>query len=159
MTEKLKYISDEELERLITQVEQNDLVTAPPDLMENILVAAGMDREQETVVQKTVTRKKEFYAYCFRVITSVAAAVALMFLLPELELRLKGQEQNSSPDFAQTVYRQENLSQEQRVASVPSKEEVLATKITPSKEEVLNDSGFVERVIRNTGLFDKENNK
>ena len=36
MIEKLNYISDDELERLINQVEQEELGAAPPDLMESI---------------------------------------------------------------------------------------------------------------------------
>lgn len=120
MSENLNYISDEELERLINQVEKEELVAAPPDLLENILNAepefshlmcceAIYVSEEEAkqipnacfakrkitevpevlTAQSTVKRmsaagKKEFYAYCFRVITSVAAAVVLVFLLPEL---------------------------------------------------------------------------
>ena len=87
MIEKINYISDDELERLINQVEQEELVAAPPDLMESILEAAGK------------TKKKEFTVYCFRVITSVAAAVVLVFLLPELT---KGMNLNGAASQKQT---------------------------------------------------------
>lgn len=158
MSEKLNYISDEELERLIYRVEQEELVAAPPDLMGDILRAAGLEKEsvQQTEmvsVKKAATRKKEFYAYCFRVVTSVAAAIALVFLLPELSGRIK---QNVSYDFVQTVYKQTVPAYETVVAQVPSKEEVVAIKATPSKEEVLNDTGFIERVVNSTGWFNKK---
>ena len=39
MIENWNYIADEELEHLINQVEQEELVAAPPDLLENILNA------------------------------------------------------------------------------------------------------------------------
>ena len=81
MTDNLNYISDDELERLICQIEENELVAAPPDLMDSILEAAElMDKPPAKVTTvPAASRKKEFSAYCFRVITSVAAAVALVF--------------------------------------------------------------------------------
>ena len=65
MSENLNYISDEELERLIAQVEQEELVAAPPDLMEHILEAeskiyseavGGYSEEAECVLTaRTIT--------------------------------------------------------------------------------------------------------
>lgn len=138
MIEKLNYISDEELERLINQVEQEELVAAPPDLMESILEAAGK------------TKKKEFTAYCFRVITSVAAAVALVFLLPELTkgMNLNGAASQKHPAKSEVV--QTVPSYEEVTVPVPSKSEVLTVKVVPSKEEVLDDTGLLEKVIRST---------
>lgn len=148
MNENLNYISDEELEQLICQVEQTELVAAPPDLTENILKAAGLTQK--------ASKKKEFYAYCFRVITSVAAAVALIFLLPEMTEWIG--RQNVAPDFIKTEYRQEIPAYEEVVTSVPSKEEVVAVKPAPKKEDVLSNTGAVERFIRNAGWFGKGNN-
>lgn len=99
MNQKLEYLTDEELKLLIEEVEQEELVEAPPDLMEGILVATGLaepDRESgvpekapemetQPISVRRVSlekRKKEYRAYCFRVITSVAAAIVLVFLLP-----------------------------------------------------------------------------
>ena len=144
MSEPLNYISDEELEQLICQVEQNDLVAAPPYLMEELLGAA-----EKTVV----SRKKEFYTYCFRVITSVAAAVALVFLLPDFSGMVR--EETPVPEY----YRQEAPSFEEVVGVVPAREEVVAAKNTPTKEEVLNPVGFFDGVINGTGWFDEERNK
>lgn len=144
MTEKLNYISDEELEKLICQVEQEELVAAPPDLMEKILAAAGMTETAVAKAEEHITeikrkpkqiRKKEFYAYCFRVVTSVAAAVALVFLLPQMTDRMDV------------------------VKPVPDKAAIVASEAIPTKEEVLEDTGVVERIIRNTGWFNKTGNK
>ena len=147
MIDKINYISDDELERLILQVEQEELVAAPPDLMESILA------------KSTATRKQEFYAYCFRVITSVAAAIVLVFLMPGLTGRIA--DKNASSDFAQAIYQQEIPPYEDVVDPIPDKEEVVAakTKTIPSKEEVLNKTGLFERVLRNTGWFNKKNEK
>ena len=151
MTEKLNYISDEELERLINQVEQEELVAAPPDLMESILEAVDSAGEPEAkLVAVQAARKKEFRGYCFRVITSAAAALALVFLLPELTkgMKLTGAQM---PEYADksTVVGTIPVRAEV-VKSVPDKATVVVTKPAPSKEEVLNDTGFVEKVISST---------
>ena len=162
MSEKINYISDEELELLISQVEQEELVAAPPDLMESILLAAGLAKEhavaeensltaQKVVaVKKAVTRKKEFYAYCFRVVASVAAAVALVFLLPELTERMTV---NGMP-VVEHVEKSEVVGtipvQAEVVKNAPDRATVVGAKPTPTKEEVLNDTGFIEKVISST---------
>ncbi len=73
MTFREEYLSDLELEQLIRDVEQNELVGAPPDLAEQILHRVRMPN-----------KKREFRRYCIRVMTSVAAAIAVVFLLPEV---------------------------------------------------------------------------
>ena len=171
MNKEFNYISDEVLEQLINQVEQKELVAAPPDLMERILEAVGLEGElpKESVqysepvetkvlpVNSRTARKKEFYGYCFRVITSVAAAVALVFLLPELMGQM---EQNaSSPEQSPVIRQQEVPSYEEVVDTVPDREEVVTAMRTPSKEEVLDDTGIIKRVLDNTGWFNKQNSE
>ena len=152
MKENINYISDEELEQLICQVEQTELVSAPPDLEETILEAAGLVPESIRIKPKA-SGKKEFYAYCFRVISSVAAAVALVFLLPELSV--SGQRTDQMPER----YKQEVPGVEEVVDEVPSREKVILSGETPTREEVLSDTGFFDRVIDASGWFRKENNK
>ena len=155
MNEKINYISDEELERLIFSVENKELVSAPPDLAGNILETCGLLPKLAEARPKT-SKKKEFYAYCFRVLTSVAAAVALVFLLPQMTDLV---EQKALSEFITPAYGQEIPAYEDVVAPVPKKEDVVAVKTALSKEEVLNDTGLVERFIRNTGWFNKNSNK
>lgn len=161
MSEKLNYISDDELERLIFQVEQEELVAAPPDLMESILEVVEFAGEPAEVTEVSViARKKDFYAYCFRVITSVAAAIALVFLLPELTkgMNLNGVASPKHPKKNEVV--QTVPSYEEVIVPVPSKNEVVAVKVVPSKEEVLDDTGFIEKVISNTvDWLNKESNE
>lgn len=153
MNEQLNYISDAELEQLILQVEQEELVAAPPDLLERIIDAAIPEKPM-------VIQKKEFYAYCFRVMTSVAAAIALVFLLPELLGRM---EQVGTPlpgPYEKSAVVQAAPSYEEIVEKVPDREEVVASKPTPTKAEVLNNTGFFEKVISSTaGWFGKESDK
>ena len=148
MKEELNYISDEELEQLILDVEQNELVTAPPDLMDAVL--AKLEEPKIRTVKTVAAKKKEFYAYCIRVITSVAAAVALVFLLPEVSGTVLKQTSLTE------VNRQEIPSREEVSNTVPAKEEVLATGKVPTKEEVLDDTGLFEKVFSNVGWTRKE---
>jgi len=158
MIENLNYISDEELEQLIYQVEQEELVTAPPDLEERILTTAGFSGEPETkiiAVKPVAARRKEFYAYCFRVVTSVAAAVALVFLLPQMTDWM-GEKVSSTQGYFEKYVMTETIPvQAEVVKKVPDKATVVAAEVTPTKEEVLSDTGVVERIIRNTGWFGK----
>ena len=156
MIEKFNYISDEELEQLILQVEQEELVPAPPDLMENILETAGVTTKIIEVKPKT-SKKKEFYAYCFRVITSVAAAVALVFLLPEMTDWM-GQKVSSQQGYYEKYTVVGTIPEHTEVVrKVPDRETIVATEVTPTKEEVLNSTGLVERFIQNTNWFSKDN--
>lgn len=168
MIEKLNYISDDELERLIHHVEQEELVAAPPDLMEHILEEAGLSEEETASptpvisVQNSKAKKKEFTAYCFRVITSVAAAVALVFLLPHLTEWMNLNGTVSSELFSKSEVVQSVPSKEEIVSTnaVPRKEEVVTEKTVPSKEDVLDDTGFFEKVISDTAEWlKKEKNK
>lgn len=159
MKEKIEYLSDCELEHLISQVEQDELVAAPPDLMEHIWEAAGLveeSRQEPSMVTATTaphrdmqTKKKEFYAYCFRVITSVAAAVALVFLLPEMTERIEGNQG--------AVHRQEAPSMEDVVETAPQKEQIISAKPAPTKEEVLNDSAFLDKVLEEVNWLGRNN--
>ena len=148
MKEELNYISDEELEQLILDEEQNELVTAPPDLMDAVL--AKLEEPKIRTVKTVAAKKKEFYAYCIRVITSVAAAVALVFLLPEVSGTVLKQTSLTE------VNRQEIPSREEVSNTVPAKEEVLATGKVPTKEEVLDDTGLFEKVFSNVSWTRKE---
>lgn len=77
MRQRNEYLSDEELELLVSRVEENDLVAAPPDMKERIV--SGIAEEGSGV--REGQQKKEFWNYCFRVWTSVAAAIFILFLL------------------------------------------------------------------------------
>lgn len=98
------YLTDEELEALILEVEENELVSAPPDFMDVIsekiegLQEIG-DLSCKDIVEmqkkKELSRKRkqiEFHRYCIRVIASVAAAIAIVFALPNVELMKVPQE-------------------------------------------------------------------
>lgn len=121
------YLSDEELEQLILQVEQQELVAAPPGLMDNILEELEKSQQSEW---SSGNKIKEFRGYCFRVMTSVAAAVAIVFLIPEL--------MNTG------------------VSEIPLKQSAIMTAKYTTKEEALNDKGLLVQTFGGVNIFDND---
>lgn len=102
------YFSEEELEKLIMDVEEETLINAPPDFLGNIL----------TSIDGTEKKKTEFRKYCFKVISSMAAAIAFLILIPGIS-GIKESE-------------------------IPSKESIISESIQ-TREEVTGNSG--KRII------------
>lgn len=102
---RMEYLTDDELEQLIAHVESHELVAAPPDLMEMILEQADKKESYEergTLIYRD--KKKEYRRYCFQVITSMAAAVALVFLLPNLQKSQNIEEARENRIFGVSLY-------------------------------------------------------
>lgn len=119
---KLKdgYLSEEDLMQLIMDVEEHELVSAPPGLLDSIL---GEVESQETnrivPIVSREHKQREFQRYCMRVITSVAAAIALVFLAPSMG----------------------NM----KIAELPSRQELVGKGIT--REEALKETGLINQVL------------
>lgn len=113
-----EYLSDDELNQLICEIEKNELVMAPPDFTESVL---------ESIKPKN--NKNEFTTYCFRVLASVAAAIVLLFLMPEIT-------------YTQTQ-------------KTPTKQEVLGTTQYASKEEVLDESSLLTKLLGSIRTWNK----
>lgn len=71
MNWNVEYLTDEELQKLMNEVEETDLVMAPPDIARKVL-------------KKVSNVRRSFAGYCFRVLASVAACIVLLFVLPEI---------------------------------------------------------------------------
>lgn len=129
-----EYLSDEQLEQLILQVEQHELLKAPPDFTESVLKQLeefSQSGVKEIIpINKLESRKKEFVKYSFRVIASVAAAIVLLFSIPEM-----------------------NYFQ---VKNVPTKQEVLATQKYTTREEVLNETSFLTKIVGNIRTWNEK---
>ncbi len=129
-----EYLSDEQLEQLILQVEQHELLKAPPDFTESVLKQleeSSQSGVKEIIpINKLESRKKEFVKYSFRVIASVAAAIVLLFSIPEM-----------------------NYFQ---VKNVPTKQEVLATQKYTTREEVLNETSFLTKIVGNIRTWNEK---
>jgi len=156
------YLSDEELNSLIAQVEAGDIVTAPPDMLDNILHKldeSGKKPLQDNTVNpqtdnaidiarpprniEPIKQKNEFVKYCIRVIGSVAAAIVLLLVVPEIK--------NSNTYQLSKKNIQENVLQQQILFTNEEDKWVL------TKEEILDDRLFGIDVkipaIKETRLF------
>ena len=116
MSDQIPYLSDEELQKLMASVEAEAPVKAPDDLEEKV-IARIVSRERK----KTV----DFTRYCLRVGFAVAAAVALLCIVPFV----------SGDHFGKTVA--EVGSAALLTETIPTKAEVLKSQTIQTKEEVL----------------------
>ncbi len=156
-----EYLTDEELNQLISEAEA-DLIPAPPELADNILSAIRDSEEQETVVQRPeeelskettkIKRKKnlDFVAYCFRVGMAAAAAIAFIFIMPYLPgLDMGGDADDSYAEM--NLWEAEPLNEVQYA-------EYEALRNCPTREEVLNDANFFQKIFGENGIFTKNDN-
>lgn len=116
MSDQIPYLSDEELQKLMASVEAEAPVKAPDDLEEKV-IARIVSRERK----KTV----DFTRYCLRVGFGVAAAVALLCIVPFA----------SGNHFDPSVEMAGNAALFTEV--IPTKAEVLKHGADQTKEEVL----------------------
>ena len=144
----MEYLTEEELNALIQEVEMTEMTTAPPDLLDDILQKIDSsddlkhDLQDETETKEQISelakppriiciekRRREYRRFCIQVVSSVAAAIALLFMLPAFS---GGKEM-----------------------TVPAKEQVLAASDVKPKEEVLkrSDNKLMSK-IGNSRLLD-----
>ena len=141
------YLTDEELEALISEVEETDEVEAPGYLLDNILGIldkAGEDEhaafaedenklpEQRIAkppkIMDITARKRAYRTYCFKVVAGVAAAIALLIVIPIVGKRVPIELQDVSI----------GIEKEDRV-EIPDREEYLES-ISVSREDYENRS-------------------
>ncbi len=115
MSDQIPYLSDEELQKLMADVEAKAPVKAPDDLEEKVIAGIVSIERKKTI---------SFARYCLRVGFAVAAAVALICVVP---FTSQHQITDSLPDIAL-------LEKE-----IPTKEQVLKGREVRSKEEVLRE--------------------
>ena len=128
---------------MILELEQHDMVPAPPDLQEQILDALKQETpSRETVALKSLEDRsrqgkiRAFRRFRFQVLTAVAATVLVVLLLPKFE------------DFLKPLQKQEYVEKQESV--IQSRYE--------TKEEALNDSGMLETLMGGVNIF-ADNNK
>lgn len=127
----MEYLTDTELDILIQEIEQSELVFTPPDLQDQIMEA--WNQEMHALEErKARERVIEYKRYRFRVMTTVAAAVLVVFLIPRLE-SLRQQEIESAQPLM--------------------KQEVVMKSRYETKEDALNDSGVLETMLGGVNIF------
>jgi hypothetical protein len=119
----IPYLSDDELDKLIMDVEEKELVQAPAGIERNVLSFIEYKKRRKTI---------EFSKYCVRVAFAVAAAIALVCIVPFI------------PDTKKQIpTREETVLAE----NVISREEVLEGRSSKSKEEFMKErsnAGYLE---------------
>lgn len=132
------YLSEEELLKLISDIENEDIVKAPPDILENILSqvqAEGTDKppasEQKEI--SLIERRRYFIKYCLMTALSAAAAIALTFSLPYL----KGTDGLFRFSFISVTEDPDSMSRDEITVgmNVPDKSEVLSDR--PGRNSLL----------------------
>ena len=112
----IPYLSDDELNKLIMDMEEKELVQAPAGIEKNVLSFVEYKKRRKTV---------EFSTYCLRVAFAVAAAIAIVCIVPFI------------PETKAGIPSREDAVLERNVIS---REEVLSSRSVPAKEEVLKKS-------------------
>ena len=151
-----EYLTDEELELLISETE-DDLVPAPPEMTDRIVNiiwketqvkenSVAAETRSKTCQSKKNGKRREFAAYCFRVAMSVAAAIAFMCIVPNLPgFDEYGVEPEVQEYADKEAYLKENGSE--------SWQEVYTT--YPTREDVLNDKSLMQRLFDGEKIFDR----
>ena len=107
MSDAFKYLDDTDIERLIADVEKNELVKAPDRIKKNVLLTVGM-RERKI---------REYKRSCLQVALSVAAAAVILVLTPLLSYAKRGADMTPEVPSREIVLNS---------YVIPSKEEVMA---------------------------------
>ncbi len=131
MSEKDKiipYLSDDEIDKLIADVEGKELVQAPAGIERNVLSFIEFKKRRKTA---------EFSRYCLRVAFGVAAAVVLMCMVPFIPESDVG-----------VSSREEAISNRNTI----SREEVIEDSVVKSKEEVLTEHSNIN-YLEETEIF------
>ena len=139
MRKKIEYLSDEELDRLVEEIELQEMMAAPPDLKEQILESIAQEEGMVSARERKCSSEKiaEYKRFRFRVLTTVAAAVLMVFLLPQTEIP-----QLQDIHLKNTIFGQK-----------PAMEDPYQ-----SREGMLSDSSVMEAILGGINIFG-DNNK
>lgn len=159
MPKERNYLSDEELEKMIAQIEQGPLVQAPEYLEKMILQKAERIAVRESVeivpirhamreggqpLGRKTSKRGQLLAYSLKIVAAAAAAIALVITVPQMEQK------------TEDSYRQ----QEQYMQEQSQKETQKESRGKKSVARNLNEktSDFCSRLFEKTNeiLFQRE---
>lgn len=137
LLENIDYLSDEELDNLILEIEEHEIIEAPPNLSDEILQSVFGNNELDAGgntevinISNRKDKKRAYIIYSLKVAISVAAAIALMFVMPTIQ---------------------------DKSTVTKSKEEMLASEQVLSKDEVLNRNSSVSKLGQSNVISEKLN--
>ena len=118
-----EYLSDEELQKLISDVELNDIVQAPVHLQKKVLDAVSAADKAGNVAKTKKQKIIEYRLYSLKVALAVAAAIAVMFIVPcvpvanrDIDLMEKISSQRDA-SFRDSSFRDEILEKKENIKS------------------------------------------
>ncbi len=129
MNKDMEYLSNEDLEKLISEIESGPQVQAPSHLEENVMASIEAWEQKKTI---------SFYKYCVRVGFATAAAIAILCIVPFI------------PDTKMYLPSKEIVLEDKKA---PSKDELLEGKDIRTKDEVLREKD------NSTSYFDETQNQ
>lgn len=118
-------MNDEEFEKFISEIENNEYVEAPPELTDMVLSRIETGKQTKTVT------------VAFRIVLAAAAAVIMITILPELSKEAEKRIESTRQDITVLTDKEDaGSSKEGKDGNIPSKEEYTKNLgEIPSKEE------------------------
>lgn len=113
-----EYLSDEELQKLIMDVELNDMTKAPANLQKKVLDAVDAADKAGTIAKTKKQKIIEYRLYSLKVALAVAAAIVVMFIVPGVPVANRDFGSIDKTDFQRDVsFRDEILKKKDDIKS------------------------------------------
>jgi hypothetical protein len=138
-----EYLSDEELQKLISDVELNDMAETPVDLQKKVLDEISALSKSGNIAKTKKQKIIEYRLYSLKVALAVAAAIAVMFIVPCVSA------ENRYVPLMEKVVSQRDIS---------LKEELFMRKESKNCDEELNEKGFREHLIQKKEKIERKIN-
>jgi len=113
-----EYLSDEELQKLIMDVELNDMTKAPANLQKKVLDAVDAADKAGNIAKTKKQKIIEYRLYSLKVALAVAAAIVVMFIVPGVPVANRDFGSIDKTDFQRDVsFRDEILKKKDDIKS------------------------------------------
>lgn len=113
-----EYLSDEELQKLIMDVELNDMTKAPANLQKKVLDAVDAVDKAGNIAKTKKQKIIEYRLYSLKVALAVAAAIVVMFIVPGVPVANRDFCAMDKTDFQRDVsFRDEILKKKDDIKS------------------------------------------
>jgi len=113
-----EYLSDEELQKLIKDVELNDMTKAPANLQKKVLDAVDVADKAGNIAKTKKQKIIEYRLYSLKVALAVAAAIVVMFIVPGVPVANRDFGSMDKTDFQRDVsFRDEILKKKDDIKS------------------------------------------
>ena len=113
-----EYLSDEELQKIIMDVELNDMTKAPANLQKKVLDVVDAADKAGNIAKTKKQKIIEYRLYSLKVALAVAAAIVVMFIVPGVPVANRDFCSMDKTDFQRDVsFREEILKKKDDIKS------------------------------------------